>query len=195
MNIGFLGGTFNPIQNAHIELAISAKQELGLDQVVFVPIGKIDHKAANDPGPEIRFFLTEMAVKPFGFEVSRQQTDSALPSYTINHLDALKAAYPADQHYWIVGGDQAVSFPKWHSARELISKAKLAVAERDDFDRTAIFKSLGDFGILDQVEFFAMPSSPVSSTMVRTLLQTGQSARTLVPIPVHDWITDHLIYA
>ena len=37
MKVGFIGGSFNPIHNGHIKLALSAKKEFSLDKVLFIP--------------------------------------------------------------------------------------------------------------------------------------------------------------
>ncbi|MBR6220355.1 MAG: nicotinate-nicotinamide nucleotide adenylyltransferase, partial [Clostridia bacterium] len=39
MKIGILGGTLNPIHNGHIEIALAAMEELGLDRVMLLPSG------------------------------------------------------------------------------------------------------------------------------------------------------------
>ncbi len=36
---GIIGGTFDPIHNAHLYIAYEAKKQLDLDNVVFMPAG------------------------------------------------------------------------------------------------------------------------------------------------------------
>ena len=37
MKVGFIGGSFNPIHNGHINLALAGKNEFDLDKVIFIP--------------------------------------------------------------------------------------------------------------------------------------------------------------
>ena len=47
MKIGIMGGTFNPIHNAHLLIAEMAREEYGLDRVIFITDGNPPHKSAN----------------------------------------------------------------------------------------------------------------------------------------------------
>ena len=44
---GIIGGTFDPIHNAHLYIAYEAKEQLNLDEVIFMPAGKQPLKAEN----------------------------------------------------------------------------------------------------------------------------------------------------
>ena len=44
MNRGFLGGTFNPPHQGHIHAARAAMEQLGLDELYFIPTGEPPHK-------------------------------------------------------------------------------------------------------------------------------------------------------
>ena len=44
MRIGIMGGTFNPIHNAHLLLGELAKEEYKIDRLLFMPGGNPPHK-------------------------------------------------------------------------------------------------------------------------------------------------------
>ena len=64
MNVGLLGGTFNPPTIAHLVCAMEARDQLGLDVVRLVPTGVPPHKAVHDdPGTEVRVALCVIAAR------------------------------------------------------------------------------------------------------------------------------------
>ena len=61
MKIGIMGGTFNPIHNAHLLIAEMAREEYGLDRVIFITDGNPPHKSANVTAKQ-RFEMTHIAI-------------------------------------------------------------------------------------------------------------------------------------
>ena len=62
MKIGIMGGTFNPIHNAHLLIAEMAREEYGLDRVIFITDGNPPHKSANVTAKQ-RFEMTHIAMR------------------------------------------------------------------------------------------------------------------------------------
>ena len=63
LKIGIFGGTFNPVHLGHLILAETAREELTLDRVCFMPTRQPPHKTAKDllPGP-VRVQLLQLAI-------------------------------------------------------------------------------------------------------------------------------------
>ena len=51
--VGILGGTFNPVHMAHLIIAEIAREEAGLDDILFIPSGCSYLKDASDILPVI----------------------------------------------------------------------------------------------------------------------------------------------
>ena len=64
MKIGIFGGTFNPPHNSHLQIALQAKQQRGLDKLLVFPCGDPPHKT-TDVSAAHRLEMTRLAFGPF----------------------------------------------------------------------------------------------------------------------------------
>ena len=61
-NIGLFGGTFDPVHTAHLTVAREAADQVGLDEVLFVPASNPPHKTgATGACYEDRYRMVELA--------------------------------------------------------------------------------------------------------------------------------------
>lgn len=196
--IGLLGGSFNPVHQAHRALADVALNELALDQLRWVvasqPWQKPGHEMA---AAEHRAAMVELAIADDPRQVlERCELDRTGPSYTLDTVNALQATTPdAAEWFLIIGADQYANFHTWHGWRELLSRVTLAVAARAGVEPVA------DACLQDtphRLRRLDMPASEVSATAIRRLLAQGVSASTLSPamlsIPVARYIECQRLY-
>ena len=179
----------------HLACAQEAHSQLGLDVVVFVPVGVAPHRTIDaDPGPEVRFTMCEHAVSADGrFSVSRIEIDREGPSYTADTLRLIRSSHPDAELFLILGGDQAAALPGWHEPDEVLSLATIAVAERGEHRRPDVARVVE--GIGGQAVFFDMPRLDVSSTLIRARAAAGQPIRYLVPDKVANYIGAQSLYS
>jgi nicotinate-nucleotide adenylyltransferase len=171
----------------HLICAQEAHVQLGLDVVVFVPVGRAPHREIHaDPGAEVRLTMCEHAVAGDArFGVSRIELDRPGLSYTVDTLRELRAQRPDDEFFFIMGGDQAMALPSWHEPREFLGLATVAVVERADHRREEIAS----------VVRFDMPRLDVSSTLIRRRAAAGLPIRYLVPDKVANYIGAQSLYS
>lgn len=95
MKIGILGGTFNPIHNMHINIAVEAKKQINLDKVIFITSAVPPHKENSDIlSGEVRNEMVKLAIAEYeGFEASRIEIDRIGKSYTYYTLLELREEY------------------------------------------------------------------------------------------------------
>lgn len=196
MQVGLLGGTFNPPHVAHLVCAAEAHDQLGLDVVLLIPTAQPPHKAApDDPGAEHRAAMCELAVRgDERLQVSRIELERTGPSYTVDTLRALHEREPEDELTFIVGGDMAHSLPTWHEPEGILRLARLAVAERAEVRRADITERLVTLAGAQRIAYFTMPRLDVSSSDLRRRVGAGRSIRYLVPDAVADYIAEHQLY-
>ena len=195
--LGLLGGTFNPPHIGHLVCAQEAWSQLGLDEVLLVPVHTPPHKEApDDPGVETRVELCELAVAGDPrLGVSRVDADVPGASWTVDTLGRLHERHPEHALTFIVGGDMARSLPSWREPEAILELAELGVAEREDVRRADILEALAGLrGVPERIRFFDMPRLDVSSTLVRRRAAARQPIRYLVPDPVAATVQHKGIY-
>jgi len=195
--IGIFGGTFDPPHMGHLVLAHTAKEQLKLDGVLWMPAGQPwqkadrkmtegDHRAAM-----VRAAITGHA----GFSLDRRELQREGPSYTIDTVRELQAQHRSAALFLIIGQDQYARLDSWHEWRELVSRVTLAVAGRDD-QPAATPPALR--GIWHRVEPLSMPPMDVSASRIREHIANGGTAESLVPamVPtvVARYIDRHHLY-
>ena len=196
MRLGILGGAFNPPHIGHLVCAQEAVLHLELERLLFVPMGTAPHREIEqDPGAEARFEMCELAVEDDErFEVSRVEVDREGPSYTAETLRGLGEESSGDELFLVLGGDQAVSLPKWHEPEEVLRLATVAVVPRTGFHREAMAVKIASLKGAAGVRFFDMPRVDVSSSLVRHRVAEGKPIRYLVPGKVAAYIEEHGLY-
>jgi nicotinate-nucleotide adenylyltransferase len=201
--IGILGGTFNPPHLGHLALARCALRELEVERVVLMPAYGAPHKpAAEDPGAEHRLRMCRLAVgeqEDDGLACCALEVERAGPSYTVDTLRAMRASRPDDEPTFIVGADTARTLPSWREPEELLKLAGLAVAEREGAGRADVLAALAGLpsrsdGGSSSVRFLKMPTVPVSSSLVRERVASGEPIAELVAPAVAGYIVENGLY-
>ena len=93
MQVGVLGGTFDPIHLGHLLIAEESRLSLGLDRVLFVPAGRPwlkEGQPLSEARHRLRMVELAIASNPH-FDVLRSELDRAGLSYTVDTLEELRA--------------------------------------------------------------------------------------------------------
>ena len=129
--LGILGGTFDPVHIAHIELSRELRAALALGAVHLTPAGEPPHRRAPIASAADRFAMVELAVAGHpGLVADRREIDRRGPSYTVPTLESLRSENPARPLALIVGADAFLGLPQWHRWRELFELAHIIVVAR-----------------------------------------------------------------
>lgn len=192
MRIGVLGGTFDPIHFGHLRVAEVAREQLRLDQVLFVLAASPPHKPNMGITPvEERWRMLETACADHpGFLPSRIEVERSGPSYTIDTLRHLIQSGIADEGlFLLLGLDSLVELPTWKNYREILDLAWIVAADREGYTRSKVEKA-----VMDRTVSLDFPPLGISSTAIRRSLRAGNSIRYLVPDAVRAWIETRNLY-
>lgn len=184
---GFFGGSFDPVQRAHIALARAALKERRLRAVYLVPAARSPFKSA---GPQAavsdRLALLRRAVAPHsGLRLGRWETGRPGPSYTYQTLRFLRQKFPNRRWEILLGEDAWAGVRGWRRWRDIVRHHTLVVARR----------SVGSSGRGPAAVFLKTAIPGMSSTAVRSALAQGRPVSALLPPGVGALVRSRGLYA
>lgn len=194
MRLGLLGGTFDPPHYGHLWLAETARDQLRLDRVLFLPAGQPPHKQGRPiTAVSHRLRMLQLAL-PAPFNVDTTDMDRPPPHTTATLLPLLQQAYPAAQLWWLIGGDSLRDLPDWVTPDRILQRCRLGVLPRPGItlDWPALQTAVP--GVETAVDWLDGPQLPIASTTIRQWASAGRSVRFLLPDPVADYVAAQRLY-
>ena len=185
MRIGIFGGTFNPIHLGHLLLAETAREQLQLDRVLFIPTFQPPHKRAQGllPG-DARMAMIELAIRDQPvFVASDIELQRKGTSYSIDTVKTLHTQLPMAKLFLLVGEDMlTVKWAAWNEVKKLCT---IVGARRPG--TTTVRREAG-------ITWLDMPRVEIASSEIRQRIKSGRSIRYLVPHAVIRYIAEHRLY-
>jgi nicotinate-nucleotide adenylyltransferase len=133
--VAFFGGSFDPPHLGHLGVARAAQAALGLDLVLFAPVGAQPLKPQGTVASFAdRLAMTRLAIASepvFDLSLADAPKSSGAPNYTLETLQALRTELPPESSvFCLMGADSFAGFSRWHRAAEIPFLAPLIVASR-----------------------------------------------------------------
>jgi len=196
VNIGILGGTFDPIHIGHLVVAEEARIKVGLNEILFVPAGQPLLKPDRNITPadhRVEMVHRAIADNPH-FKLCTLEVERPGPSYTVDTLMMLREQLGSEVNLlFILGRDTLAELPSWKEPQKLVQLCRMVVAPRlgsKDLQHLEIEIP----GLLDKVIQLDMPVIGISSSGIRQRIAQGLPIRYLVPAAVEKYITEQKIY-
>ena len=194
MKTGIMGGTFNPVHNAHLLIAEMAREEYGLDRIIFITGGNPPHKTSN-VSAEHRFNMTHLAIEDNeyfeddDFEIRRSEK-----SYTLHTLKYLKDQYPEDELFFIIGENSLSDLPKWYKPEEILELCSLLVFARKSHETFS--GTLNEMREKYKANIYPIsaPIIEISSTDIRNRIRDTKTVRYMLPGKVLAYIRENHLY-
>ena len=164
-NIGFFGGSFDPIHFGHISLAVHLMEAHHLEEVLFCPAFCSPFKTANPPlaSPEHRLAMLKLALELPQFKITTIELDQKKPAYTIDTIRALSIRGIR----LLLSEETAEHLNRWKETEDLVRLAPPLIGPRE---------------------------APISSTDIRDRLKKKLYCGHLVPAKVLEYIRLHKLY-
>jgi len=198
MNIGLMGGTFDPVHNGHIAVAEKASARLELDEVIFMPAAQTPLKEENCiTAVEHRVEMVRLAIAGHpNFRLSTIEMNRTGPSYTIDTVSELRDLIGEDSEiFFLMGCDSLANFHLWKEPERLIQACRLVAVPRPGCavpDLDVLEAEVP--GLSKNVIILDEPNVDISATAIRQRIAQGLSISRLVPEPVEEYIRKHRLY-
>lgn len=194
--IGLFGGTFDPVHNGHIAIAMAARDRLQLDKTVLIPAGDPPHKAMKKVTDKWhRLHMAELAFLPLGScDISDYEVKKDTPSYSVDMLRHFQNIYPDNELFFIIGADSFADLPTWWHYRELLQLCSIVVVSRPDTKKSELLERFSGDEEPPRVFYLDNVHMDVSSTQIRAMLYRGEDVSALVPGAVCKYIKEHGLY-
>lgn len=198
MKIGILGGSFDPIHNGHIHMALSAYQEYHLDEVWLIPAGHSPNKDEMRMTSAVhRLNMCQLAVEKYPYlKASDYEIRSNERSYTYRTLERLHEQYKEHSFYFIMGADSLDYFDKWYHPEIIASLCTILVVNRELFSVEDIRNKIKEINskFACDIEIVSCLQYDISSTQLRNELYNHNYNETAMPIEVIEYIKRNGLY-
>ncbi|MFN8608453.1 MAG: nicotinate (nicotinamide) nucleotide adenylyltransferase [Vulcanimicrobiota bacterium] len=190
------GGSFNPVHNGHLRLAVEALEQHAFDRVWLLPSGIPPHRQAYAQEPEHRARMLELAIQSHpDLELCRHELDSSGVNYSYETVRSLSQSWPAHQFSFLTGMDVVYDY-KWRNFDQLLEMVEhFLVAGRPGYDFSRLLEKLTGTPHLTKLSELKVPLHQVSSSMIRERLKEGRSIHFWLPEPVRVYIENQGIYS
>ena len=189
MKIALFPGSFNPIHNGHLAMALYLKETNLFDQIWMVV-------SPNNPLKENleladathRLKMVQLAIRDLPFlKACDVEFSLPLPSYTIETLRHLHKQYPNNEFSLLLGTDNIENFHQWKNYEEILNNYKIYVYPRGKQNAQQLINHQNIISI-------NAPLLPISATEIRTLLQQKKPLKNLLPTSVIQYIQENGVY-
>ncbi|WP_201578832.1 nicotinate-nicotinamide nucleotide adenylyltransferase [Psychrobacter sp. Pi2-52] len=181
----YLGGSFDPVHNGHLEVAMSVYQHLlpiatQLQRTLHVsllPNARSPFKTQSTD-PNHRLAMLKLATESTPIQINELELWQAPPVYTIDSVRTLRQQYPNDSLIFIMGMDSAHSLDKWRDGLRLTDHVNLWVFNRQS--STDVSDGVGE----------KFSDSIISSKNNTVTVQDIATLQSQLPLSLQAHITD-----
>jgi len=183
MNIGLLGGVFDPPHIGHITVAQQVLDFGRIDEIWFVPNYLTSFQKPTGPVSD-RLAMVKMIDLP-KTKVSTLEVDHKLDGQTIHLLPYLPSG---NTYVFIIGSDQLATFHLWGQWQELVKSIPFLVFPRYGYPNDPLYENMTV--ISDE----SLLATNISSTKIRERVKRGLPIEPFVPPGVAEYIKEHGLY-
>lgn len=189
MNIGLFGGSFDPVHLGHLLVAGTAREELELTRLFFIPAAQSPFKPDRQPTPapeRLRLLRLALAGQTW-CEIDDQEIRRGGLSYTVDTVRDYVSRYPTARLFYLIGADHVAQLPQWREAAALASAIEFVIIPRPG-------QPASPFPAPFQGRTLTGFPTAISSSQVRARVKAGLPIDHLTPPAVAEAIRNNGLY-
>jgi len=207
--IGILGGTFDPVHNGHLRLALETCETLGLEEVKLIPPGTPPHRNTPVTSARHRFRMLELGTEEVpNLTADDRELRRTGKSFTIDTLRDIRKELINDPLCLIMGMDAFQSINSWHEWSLLLDYAHIVIVDRPgtgiDLKEQEVAELYRQYATEDHRIILQDPAGSIikienpmldiSSSRIRNLISAHRDISYLVPEKVMAYIKQKQLY-
>ena len=132
MNIGLLGGSFNPAHEGHKYISETALDQLSLDQVWWVITPHNPQKDSNNLYPlKNRLKIANQIKNNSQIKIKSQEKEGVL-NYSHILITEILEQNPSHHFCWLMGSDNLINFHSWKNWVKIANQINIAIFPRNN---------------------------------------------------------------
>ena len=204
--IGILGGTFDPIHYGHLRPALEVVQQLGLDEVRFLPNRLPPHRTQPKLDAKTRKRLVQLAIADEPrFVLDERELLRDGPSFMVDTLADMRRDFPGATLCLLMGSDAFTGFTQWHQWQAILGLCHIIVMTRPGVELANLHSQPPPIPACITHDARSLRHSPngliliqsvtlldISASLIRECLRQGLSVRYLVPDSIIHYLGQNL---
>lgn len=206
LKTGLLGGSFNPLHVGHLRLCVEVMERCSLDHIQLIPAYKPPHKDLQNILPfDMRCSMIESSIRDLAaISLNRMEKERPGPSYTYDTLQTLMENDPCSRFFFIMGGNDLLTMPKWYKGHEIGLMSDIIVAGREGQGLESAEEFISGFWGAESMEqgrwliprgghiqYIPIPRLDISSSVIRARWMAGKNIQWLVPEGVRAFLESY----
>jgi len=212
-HIALFGGTFCPVHNAHLAVALFLQAYFQFDEFIFLPNKTPTLDKTATASPEERLAMLDIALAPYPFfTIDKRELNRTTPSYTVDTLVSIRKDLDDKTAIsFIMGMDNFKQLHRWHDWQKILTLCNIIVIDRPNNENPQHPEPLSLPLIADNIYEIVDPKRlsttnrggffrchagtyAISSTTIRNLIRAKGDAGAYLPPAVLNYIKKNHLF-
>ena len=130
--MAYYGGSFDPVHDGHVTIALALVKQFELDEFVFVPAFHAPHKIRSKPTSAYDRYamLCLVTNDDTRLRVTRMEIEVPELPFSVETLTRINAERPDDEIFFIMGADSWMDIRTWREWESVLSLSNHIVVTR-----------------------------------------------------------------